>query len=1142
MRLRRRRQVLCHLLYYCFPALLVALPGSVRGSGRQASAQVVTTGTLLVSLDARDTSAGTATWENTGSLGAFHRVGAPVMRTMQGARAVCFDGIHDAYQGPASIPVIEGQGTRSIEVWAYASAIAAGEETLVAWGRRGGPAGANMEFSYGRSPNYGAVAHWAADMGWNGVPAPGQWHYLVYTYDGTTARIYDNAAEKNALRVRLRTAPGYSVNVGVQNSAQGGLQFINEYNGESMGGKLCIAEVRVETGVLTAEQIRHNFQAEAQRFGATALTSARDLLLNSGMLRLTTRSLTLQVSKATQEAFSLMPVGTRFDFLPSDRLEGRAFDGFYQLGDIDFRTQTPGGSWQSFSTAAHHAPVRPLPLAGGLAADLAPSLGPGCPLQVTREWIAQDGDLVMRFVLRNPTAQPVTLGAFGAAMVVNNILTGRSLEETHEKCAFADPYVGGEAGYLQVTRLNGKGPVLLVLPEKGTGFEAYRPLHDDPTPRDVTFEGFYEWTVHSRAYAEDEWKFAQEEWNTPTERVLQPGESVSYGFRFVLAPGVRGIEPTLISRKRPVVVGIPGYVLPTDQQSALFVHAPSAVRNLRVEPAGALRIAAAGRTVHGWLRYALTGIQAGRCRLTLTYRDGVRQFVHVFVTPPAAEQVRRFGAFSAANQWFTDPIDPFGRTFSFMPYLLTIHRQVLQHPATWMVGLSDEMGAGPNLAMAVKNLGQPDPQQIKMLEQYVDHALWGRLQYPDYGVRASLFYYDPKAFPNYYIIRSGWDKARSETTWRSFNYPHQAAIYWCLYRLARDHQGLVTAHPWSWYLRQAYRTAMAMGTHAGPPPGGLQQFGQMVGDVYLRIIEDCRREGWTKEANDLEGYERIRAEHFRSLQYPYGSEMPWDSTGQEEVYLLCRYFGFDDKAQMTVNAVLAYDPTVPNWGYNGAARRYFDEAVNQTEWPDIMRLLHHYGGGMNAIPVLASYRDHPDDFYLLRVGYGGTLGALTDIDDEGFGSQCFDPDPAIMRFDPYVGDYGIEFYGFAYNTGAYIVHHPEFGWMGFGCNITPQGARIAVTPCDAFRSRLYVAPFGLYLTLDAGTFQRALIDPAHKTVRLTLSPRTSATPTALLRIQTARSQARSHAFAPTPILATVRGAYAIPLSERPVTILLRAVK
>jgi hypothetical protein len=29
----------------------------------------------------------------------------------------------------------------------------------------------------------------------------------------------------------------------------------------------------------------------------------------------------------------------------------------------------------------------------------------------------------------------------------------------------------------------------------------------------------------------------------------------------------------------------------------------------------------------------------------------------------------------------------------------------------------------------------------------------------------------------------------------------------------------------------------------------------------------------------------------------------------------------------TLNAVLAYMPLVPNWAYNGAARRYFDQLI-----------------------------------------------------------------------------------------------------------------------------------------------------------------------------------------------------------------------
>ena len=113
-----------------------------------------------------------------------------------------------------------------------------------------------------------------------------------------------------------------------------------------------------------------------------------------------------------------------------------------------------------------------------------------------------------------------------------------------------------DAGYLQVVRLNGEGPVLLVLPHEKTPFEAYRPLLDDPMPQGITFEGFHEWMVHSKAYAENEW-ISAEQWNKPTSKILSPGETYSVGIEFVLVENVHNIEKTLVDYNRPLAMGIP---------------------------------------------------------------------------------------------------------------------------------------------------------------------------------------------------------------------------------------------------------------------------------------------------------------------------------------------------------------------------------------------------------------------------------------------------------------------------------------------------------------------------------------------------------------------------------------------------------
>ena len=106
-------------------------------------------------------------------------------------------------------------------------------------------------------------------------------------------------------------------------------------------------------------------------------------------------------------------------------------------------------------------------------------------------------------------------------MIFNNIITGRNLKEMHERCSFFDPYIGQDAGYLQVTRLIGLGPTLVVAPQGQTPFEAYQ-LLNEPTRPNQTFEGAFAWMVHTQAYAEDEWKNA-EQWNQPTSITIAPG-------------------------------------------------------------------------------------------------------------------------------------------------------------------------------------------------------------------------------------------------------------------------------------------------------------------------------------------------------------------------------------------------------------------------------------------------------------------------------------------------------------------------------------------------------------------------------------------------------------------------------------------
>jgi hypothetical protein len=867
-------------------------------------------------------------------------------------------------------------------------------------------------------------------------------------------------------------------------------------------------------------------------------------MLEAGTVAIDTPQFALKLVRSSQTVAALEPkTAAGFDFTPADLLVERSQNGYYHLGDIDLRVRKgTTGPWTGYSTALARTPVTALPASGAVlaAADLTPTLPADIPLRVTRQWLLDRGALVLRFDLTNKSGGPVEIGALGIPMVFNNVLTGRSLDQAHAACSFYDPYIGGDAGYLQVTRLSGHGPALLVVPDGRTPFEAYNPIQQsprnqprlftDPTPRSVTFEGFMDWMVHTEAYAGDEWKNATP-WNPPTKLTLAPGQAKTYGVRFLLSDTIRNIEKTLAANQRPVAVGMPGYILPMDIEASLFVKSPQRIASVQSEPAGALTIAKAAPS-GAWQRYSVHGKQWGRARLSIQYADGSAQTVHYLVTKPEAEAVADLGRFLTTKQWFVDPNDPFHRSPSVMTYDREENRIVAQDTRAWIAGLGDE-GGSSWLSEAMKLFGAPEKSEIDKYQQFIDKVVWGGLQVSEgpkqYAVRKSLFYYAPGEMPPGYYRSDwnwgtwmSWNKAAAfDAVDRSYDYPHVAALHWAMYRLARNHTGLVTNHPWDWYLTNAYQTSIAMTKFAG----GLAQFGQMEGTIFLEILRDLQREGWKTQAADLEEKMKRRADVWARLSYPYGSEMPWDSTGQEEVYAWTRYFGNNAKAQVTLDAILGYMPAVPHWGYNGSARRYWD-FVYAAKIRRVERQLHHYGSGLNAIPVLAEFREHPDDLYLLRIGYAGQMGAIANIDREGFGSPAFHSFPDTLKPDPLSGDYAQNFLGHALNTATYLVNDPEFGWQAFGGNVKASAVNVSVTPLDSFRMRAYLAPLGLWLTLDAGRFERIELNPKTGAVRVELAAADAYTTAARLRIERGK-------YAPAKQLATERGAYVVPLTAAP---------
>jgi hypothetical protein len=252
-----------------------------------AQGQIQTAGTLFVNVDATTASVGTINViTNRGTLGGvFEARGAAAtvprvaLAGSSGTRGVQFDGgdymQHSVASGGVLVPAPAGvvglNPTRSIEVWVL-NPVIDNEETIVAWGRRGGPDGSNMSFNYGVNGVFGAVGHWGAgpDVGWNpagGAPQAGQWHHLVYTYDGTTARVYADGTLQNSEVLGpsvINTHANTPICLGTQLESDGVTPTA------TLRGSMTIARVRVHDGVLSDAQITNNYESERAAFAEPA--------------------------------------------------------------------------------------------------------------------------------------------------------------------------------------------------------------------------------------------------------------------------------------------------------------------------------------------------------------------------------------------------------------------------------------------------------------------------------------------------------------------------------------------------------------------------------------------------------------------------------------------------------------------------------------------------------------------------------------------------------------------------------------------------------------------------------------------------------------------------------------------------------
>ncbi|HEV7926512.1 MAG TPA: LamG-like jellyroll fold domain-containing protein, partial [Verrucomicrobiae bacterium] len=224
-------------------------------------------GDLIANLQSADLDEDSSVWvnrtSNSNSVGEFSTTGdklqvATLTWNSNSVKALYVgQTLGNAVQSALEVPgEIISNNPVSAEAWIYATAVNQQNSCVVGYGIQGGPSSPEQdrEFNYsdpccggGVSGDFGSY-----DTPWATTPEAGAWHYLAWSYDGSTVRLYLDGVlnASNNPSTPLQT-PATVMGIGAGLSSGPGIA-VDAFQGY-------IAAARVESGVLTAEDIATNF-------------------------------------------------------------------------------------------------------------------------------------------------------------------------------------------------------------------------------------------------------------------------------------------------------------------------------------------------------------------------------------------------------------------------------------------------------------------------------------------------------------------------------------------------------------------------------------------------------------------------------------------------------------------------------------------------------------------------------------------------------------------------------------------------------------------------------------------------------------------------------------------------------------------
>lgn len=791
------------------------------------------------------------------------------------------------------------------------------------------------------------------------------------------------------------------------------------------------------------------------------------------------------VTRALAAAGTPFVIGCDGTGVTSLRYRGDGFDTDYisagsLLGQVIARHRTTGGTWQPLDSRTG----TPLYTADTLETRVSDD-----QLTVTSRLRLAGQEMLWSIELENHGAEPLEIGDLILPLPMHTrFVGGRPSTESVLKHSF----VSGHGSHLFWMRSNSAGPYLMLLPDADTHLEYWerRRLEGEKAPD--SYCAF----IHAAASAA-ETRATGTNWRQPVSALtLRPGERRTYGFRFRWVADYAAARIAIAETGGVDVEIAPGMTLPTDLEAILALRSSSPVTRIEAEFPDHTRIEPlpdrAGRQL-----YRLAFRRLGENRLALHQPGGRVTHLEFFATEPQETLIAKRGAFIARHQ-HRDPAKwydgLFGEWASDTGTLLGPDNY--DRIKGWRIYevTCDDPGLSKPAFLALKNAEHPVAAEVAALDRYIDKFVWGGLQRSDREKNTYGIY----GIPDWKTNRESADpgpKGRDHI-WRPYDYPHLIALYFGMYRVARDHPHIPTKLDADTYLRRAHGTALGMFTIPMRVTGWSAYGTGFYNECEIpELIEALAARGWTREAAELQSHWARKVRHFvQESPDLFGSEYPFDSTGFESTQALARS-ALDDPAAMGVTPDQARAFAEKQIAANLFCRGWLEPAYYtlgsdyRAQGADSYTLTYmaQMGGwavldhALHGDPTPDQRPDPADLHALLRLGYASQLSAWAILNtgtpasdygywfpgeaNDGAAAGGFEPAPRGETWLDQPHHRGAWYYACEADLGfcgalraarTTLADDPILGRTCHGGTWTQQGSEIAVIPRDGVRRRLSV--------------------------------------------------------------------------------------